>query len=134
MLVVEKDDTVMLVMGWPEDILFHPGPPPEKLRSEMPSLWAPHMGNTLHDNRDGELLLSLLSEPDFASFVTGTVEDPQRVTDPAKRTCWAALTCANLMCRFGGVSNPVCVACGGVAAACIITEIACWFTGCDCCF
>lgn len=103
-------------------------------RAEFEAFCAPHVENTLHNNRDGELLMSLLSEPDFASFVTGQADGPQRVRDPLRRTCWAAFTCANLMCRIGGLSNPVCVACGGIASACIITEIACWFAGCDCCF
>ena len=50
-LVVEKDDAVVVVMGWPRDLLRHVKPMREnlrrhqyQLRRDMPSLQAPHTG------------------------------------------------------------------------------------------
>jgi hypothetical protein len=93
-----------------------------------------HLGNTLNNNPDGELLMTLLNDQSFADLVTGNQQSPQLIKDRLKRTCWAAVTCASFKCKLGGLANPLCDACAGVAAACIIAEIACWFLGCDCCF
>jgi len=102
--------------------------------AEFDAFYSPHIGNSLHDNPDGELLVTLLSDPSFAGLVTGEELDPQLIKDRTKRACWAALTCTGFKCKLGGLANPLCDACAGVAVACIIAEIACWFLGCDCCF
>ncbi|MBI4721243.1 MAG: hypothetical protein HY770_08510 [Chitinivibrionia bacterium] len=93
-----------------------------------------HLGNSLHNNPDGFMLVSVLHSRDLAQQLSSDENIGLQITNPLKRTCWAALTCANLKCKLGGLANPICDACAGVATACIIAEIACWFLGCDCCF
>ncbi len=98
------------------------------------AFYSPHADNSLHDNPDGELLMSVLNDAAFANLVTSEDGDPRRIKDPLKRICWGALTCAGFKCQYGGWANPVCVTCAGTAVSCIVAEIACWFLGCDCCF
>lgn len=107
----------------------------EKL-AEFDAFYTPHAGNSLHNNPDGEMLMSVLNDAVFANLVIGSDGGggPELIKNPLRRVCWAAWTCTGFKCRFGGWANPVCVACAGTAVACIMAEIACWFIGCNCCF
>jgi hypothetical protein len=98
------------------------------------AFYTPTTANTLHDNPAGSLLVSLLSDPIAASAITGGDVTPQRVDGAAQRVCWAASLCMRYKCKLGGLANPLCTACGGVTAACLFTEVACWIAGCDCCY
>jgi hypothetical protein len=92
-----------------------------------------HAGSDLFNNKDGELLVSILSNGAFLEETTGKKETggPQLMPDKrADRICAVATACATFMCHFGGLANPLCTACGGVAMACWIAEIACWIFDC----
>jgi hypothetical protein len=97
------------------------------------AFYTPTTGNTLHNNPAGDLLVSLLSDPVAAGALTGEDVTPLH-TGAAQRVCWAASVCSRFKCGFGGLVNPLCTACAGTTAACVFTEIACWFVGCDCCY
>jgi hypothetical protein len=97
------------------------------------AFYTPTTGNTLHDNPAGELLVSLLSDPVAAGALTGEDVTPLH-KGAAQRVCWGASVCSRFKCGFGGLANPLCIACGGITAACVFTEVACWIAGCDCCY
>ena len=98
------------------------------------AFYTPTTANTLHNNAAGDLLISVLSDPVAAGAITGEDVTTQRVDGGAQRVCWAATLCTRDKCKMGGMANPLCTACGGVTAACLFTEVACWIAGCDCCF
>ena len=97
------------------------------------AFYTPTTRNTLHNNPAGELLMSLLSDPEAVGALTGEDVTPLHKA-AAQRVCWGASVCSRFKCGFGGLANPLCIACGGTTAACVFTEVACWIAGCDCCF
>lgn len=100
---------------------------------EFEAFYARHAGNTLHNNADGELLVSLLTNEPFVGAATGAKDGggPQQMDKRAERICALAALCARLKCMFGGWMNPACVACSGTATACLIATILCWFVNCN---
>jgi len=99
---------------------------------EFETFYAAHAGNTLHNNADGELLVSLLTNEPFVGAAVGAKDGggPTLLDDRLEGFCVLVSACARLKCMFGGWTNPVCVACSGAATACLIIAIVCWFLNC----
>jgi len=82
------------------------------------------------DNPDGRAMMTLLADAAFAEwlrpFVPAVADDP--VVPPGMDCeysciCRIASACVWIKCRFGGgLSNFVCVSCGGVSIACLIAD------------
>ncbi len=92
--------------------------------------------NTLHHNPDGETLVRFIESEYLQEFLgshrISKIEpgDMQLMSSGASNTvCAIASLCGVLKCMFGGWVNPLCVACGGTAAACAIAEIFLAFVG-----
>lgn len=96
--------------------------------------YTPTMSNTLHDNDAGALLMSLLEDPVVADVVIGDDPAPNRKDGLSSRFCWLLTACAAIKCFFGGLGNPVCLACASGGVGCAIMEMYCWWAGCDCCY
>jgi hypothetical protein len=101
--------------------------------AEFEAFYGQYSNNSLHNNPDGELLVSLLANEQFAGFVVGGKDDggPRRINERAARFCVVANLCFNFKCLVGGWVNPLCVACGGTAIACTFATVACWFVDCN---
>jgi len=92
---------------------------------------APHKTSPLYGNPEGERLVFLLTDKRVVAAVLG--QEPTEDLLPDRRAnviCNIAGTCAMLKCRFGGLSNFVCTACGGTAIACLLANWACTFIEC----
>ncbi len=85
-------------------------------------------GSALYNNPSGELLMTLLSDPEVLDATLAAERpNPQLPSNRANRACLIAGTCASLKCGLGGgLLNFICTACGGMSAACTIAEWACW--------
>ena len=88
---------------------------------------------SLDDNREGQMMIGLVTDTAFIAWARRSIR-PAHQTDQAKvacdeicNTCSAASACSLVKCPFGGISNPVCVACTGVGVACVITWVARFF-------
>ncbi len=104
--------------------------------------YARHVGSTLHENADGEVLASLINNEGFAellvgrsSAVEGAGAGAEHCADgiedkTAVRICAIASVCSVTKCLLGGWANFICVACGGTSLACGISEIGCWLADC----
>jgi hypothetical protein len=98
------------------------------------AFYSPTATNTLHNNANGEFLVSLLFDPALAGAVTGQEVAPGRIEGLSQRFCWGVTRCAAFKCAFGGFENPVCLACFSAVVACVVMEIYCWFADCSCCY
>ncbi len=100
---------------------------------EFEAFYSQHAGNTLHNNPDGELLVTLINDEHFAGQAVGKDHPrPQKVLDrTSSRACAIAGICSLFKCMLGGWANFICISCGGVSLACSITVIGCWIAGCD---
>ncbi|HEX5131829.1 MAG TPA: hypothetical protein VFX92_05005 [Candidatus Krumholzibacteria bacterium] len=101
----------------------------EKL-ARFDAFYTPTMTNTLHRNPDGELLISVLTDPAVAGAITGESVAPQRYVTATERVCWLATMCVSFKARVGGLANPAFAACLGTLIACVFTEIVCWIANC----
>jgi hypothetical protein len=99
--------------------------------AEFQAFYSRHSQNSLHNNPDGELLVALLANEQYAAAAVGEERPggPDRMADKtADRICATATVCGVLKC--GTLVNPLCVPCGGTSLACAIAEIACWIFDC----
>jgi len=98
---------------------------------ELERFYRRNVGDRLSDNPDGEVLVSLLNDRRFAM---DGLEIPdgyfENLGEEADRICMGALRCMMVKCKWGGLQNPLCVACAGTTAACVIATIACYLTDC----
>lgn len=96
--------------------------------------------SALTNNVHGTLAGRLMGESAFAEWLESTVaraypRDARPgplplAPDPVEQACIVADACTAVKCYVGGVANPLCVACGGVSAACLIYNIGCWIFNC----
>ncbi len=104
--------------------------------------YARHVGSTLHENPDGEVLASLINDEEFAAFLVGRPSAAEHAgaeggycadhieDKTAIRICAIASVCSVTKCLLGGWANFICVACGGTSLACGISQIGCWIADC----
>jgi hypothetical protein len=103
-------------------------------------------GTTLDNNRDGDRLMQLLAEPDFATWLAraggklagrtpseigGALAGLECGTcDPrVQRFCLVMSACAQIKCLVGAWANPICHACFGANAACVVASLLEWIVG-----
>lgn len=82
--------------------------------------------SSVHDNPHGELLVNLVTHEGFNEWITdrsGGVITPGEI-ESRQLICGIAGVCAGIKCLIGAWANPMCVACGGVALACAVADIA----------
>lgn len=83
---------------------------------------------TLADNPAGKLLVEIVSSPGFQTWLRSscrfTFGDDELSKSLITRTdiCTIAAICARFKCLLGGWANPLCHACVGVGAACLIAS------------
>jgi hypothetical protein len=88
--------------------------------------------HTLDNNRHGELLVAIVTNPQFTEWLEGFIYPDGRDTYSTigrDKLCLIASACAATKCMAGGMANPLCTACGGVSIACVIADLALWAFG-----
>ena len=88
--------------------------------------------HTLDNNRHGQLLVAIVTNPTFNDWLEGFVYPDGRDTYSTidrDKLCLIASACAATKCFAGGMANPLCTACGGVSIACVIADLALWAFG-----
>ncbi len=90
-----------------------------------------HTSSTLNANENGELLVSLVGNSEFQSWLDLEFPTSHRNKDDGdkKLVCRLAELCAAIKCIFGGaLVNPVCAGCAGTLIGCLFDKL---FTGFD---
>jgi len=115
-----------------------PGGPGDGALGDFANFWS--QPSALTNNVHGTLAGRLMRESAFAEWLNSTVTRtyPKETRlgplplapDPVEQACIVAEACSAVKCYVGGLSNPLCVACGGVSAACLIYDIGCWIFNC----
>lgn len=88
--------------------------------------YSPSIGNTLHNNQEGELLTYLISNEDFSSWLEQILYPEGNLKTAEgwkKKICALCDICALLKCTYGGgPANNVCNACIACAVVCRILD------------
>jgi hypothetical protein len=118
--------------------LIEPSPEETELAEQFARFerfYSRHADNTLNNNEDGALLAFLINDRDFVEYIVRQ-SDPVVYNSsgtarprPDEVICAIASACS-FKCYFGGLANPLCAPCVGVAVACVIATIACWILDC----
>jgi hypothetical protein len=88
--------------------------------------------HTLDDNPHGQLLVAIVTHPQFSDWLEGFLYPYGRdtyATIDRDKLCLIASACAATKCLAGGMANPLCTACGGVSIACVIADLVLWAFG-----
>jgi len=105
-----------------------PGPPPEPEISEeylqvirdFDPFYSPTVNNTLHNNRDGELLAYLFTNETISQIIA---DELGVSSGPLKKICQSCKICFAIKCLYGGgLANIVCQWCAACTVACLIVE------------
>ena len=86
--------------------------------------------NSLHDNRNGQLVADILTNQDIYDWVqTFSISDKYYSTYMVckkskawEKVCEAAAICAAIKCAGGGPSNPACDVCAAATLACAVMD------------
>jgi len=102
--------------GLPPDIVEYVG----EARA-FDTYYQPHYGSSIHDNPDGDMLVQIVTSPEFAQVVIG--EPPtENFLASIGQMCRAFSTCAAFACRFAP-GHPICNYCFLASMACSILMI-----------
>lgn len=124
-----------------EDFTFDPRSADDlqRCRREWRKFWP--KGTHLDNNPEGLMAVQLLRSHEFAVWMGNKLVGPDNPYDSIddipidpmsafEKICIIADLCAWGKCLFGGMVNPICHACGGVAIACELARLICWIIGC----